>query len=619
MRRIAVATAAVVALAVVVAFILYAKRGDHPPALGLTDYAAASPTKAVPAADASPPDDGNWTMPGKDYASTRFSGLNQITPANVAKLQVAMTFSTGTTEGFEAPPLVVDNIMYVVAPWPNDVTALDLSKPGSPVKWVYHPNPSAAAKGVACCGPVNRGAFYADGKLFLNLLDGHTVAVDASSGKELWRTKVADIQKGETITMAPLVAAGKVLVGNSGGEMGVRGRLTALDAATGKIAWIGYTTGPDKDVLIGPNYDPPYDQDRGRDLGVSSWPPGYWKIGGGSVWGWISYDPKLKLIYYGTSNPGPWNSAQRPGDNKFTAGVFARDIDTGQVRWFYQSTPHDLYDHDDINEIVLADVPAGNGHRIPAMLRPSRNGFFYVQDRRNGRILSVAPYGYINVYKGVDMKTGRLIPAPGMEPQEGRVLRNICPASPGAKDWNPSAFSPITGLVYIPHINLCMDMGIQNANYIPGTPFVGADVKMYAGPGGNRGVFTAWDPVAQRKVFEIKEDLPLWSPALATAGGLVFYGTMDGWLKAIDANTGKLLWQFKTASGIIGQPISYRGPDGRQYIAVPSGVGGWAGAIVSADLDPKDPTAALGFANAVKDLKTKSSKGGMVYVFALPR
>jgi PQQ-dependent dehydrogenase (methanol/ethanol family) len=574
---------------------------------------------AVPAAAASPADDGNWTMPGKDYASTRFSALNQITPANVGKLQVAFTFSTGTTEGFEAPPLVVNNTMYVVTPWPNNVFALDLTKPGAPAKWTYEPNPAAAAKGVACCGPVNRGAFYSEGKLFLNLLDGHTVAVDAATGQELWRTKVADIQKGETITMAPLVAEGKVLVGNSGGEMGARGRLTALDATSGKVAWIGYTTGPDKDVLIGPNYRPPYAMDSGKDLGVRSWPGELWKIGGGTVWGWLSYDPQLKLVYYGTSNPGPWNQEQRPGDNKFTSGVFARDVATGQARWFYQSTPHDVYDHDDINEIVLVDMPASNGGRIPAMIRPDRNGFFYVQDRRSGRLLSVAPYSYVNVYKGVDPKSGRIIPVPEKVPQPGRLVRNICPAAPGAKDWNPSAFSPITGLLYIPHINLCMDMGVQDANYIPGTPFVGADVKMYAGPGGNRGVFTAWDPVARRKVFEIKEDLPLWSGALATGGGLVFYGTMDGWFKAIDARTGKLLWQFKTGSGIIGQPISYRGPDGRQYIAVPSGIGGWAGAIVSADLDPRDPTGALGFTNAVKDLKAKSTAGGMVYVFALPQ
>jgi PQQ-dependent dehydrogenase (methanol/ethanol family) len=614
MRRILVGLIAII-LAIAAAFVLTRKSPDQP----IPQQHATSADKAIPASAASPPDDGNWTMPAKDYASTRFSGLNQITPANVAGLQVAMTFSTGTTEGFEAPPLVVNNTMYIVAPWPNTVFALDLTKPGAPAKWTYHPGPAAAAKGVACCGPVNRGIFYWQGKLFMNLLDGNTVAIDSNSGKEVWRTKIADIQRGETITMAPLVAEGKVLVGNSGGEMGVRGWLTALDAGSGKIVWRAYSTGPDKDVLIGPNYRPPYAAEQGKDLGVSSWPPGFWKIGGGTVWGWISYDPQLKTIYYGTGNPGPWNPPQRPGDNKFTAGVFARDISTGQARWFTQSAPHDLFDHDEINEIILVDYPAPNGKRIPAIIRPSRTGYFFVQDRVTGKILAADPYGYINAYKGVDLRTGRITPTPDKEPIEGRVVRNICPAAPGAKDWNPAAFSPVTGLVYIPHINLCMDMGVHNANYIAGTPFVGADLKMYPGPGGNRGLFTAWDPVARRKVFEIKEDLPLWSAALATAGGVVFYGTMDGWFKAIDASTGKLLWQFKTASGIIGQPISYRGPDGRQYIAVPSGVGGWAGSIVSADLDPKDPTAAGGFVNATKDLKSRTTPGGMMYVFALPK
>jgi PQQ-dependent dehydrogenase (methanol/ethanol family) len=616
MKRLSTVLIAALALVLIIAAVVWT-RSDRA-TIQANQSAYANANKAIPATAASPPDDGNWTMPAKDYAATRFSGLTQITPANVAKLKVDFTFSTGTTDGFEAPPLVVGSTMYIVAPWPNNVFALDLAKPGAPPKWIYKPNPAAAAKGVACCGPVNRGASYWNGKIFLNLLDGNTVAVDADTGKEAWRTKLGDIQKGETITMAPLVADGKVLVGNSGGEMGVRGWLAALDANSGKLLWKAYSTGPDKDVLIGPDFHAPYQQDQGRDLGVTSWPPDYWKIGGGTVWGWISYDPALKIIYYGTSNPGPWNQDQRPGDNKWTAGVFARDVSTGQARWFYQSTPHDLYDHDDINEIVLVDYPVGGG-RVPALIRPSRNGIFYVQDRRNGRLLSAKPYSNLNVYKGVDPRTGRLIPVGGLEPVPGRAVLNICPAAPGAKDWNPSAFSPVTGLIYIPHLNLCMDMGVSNANYIPGTPFVGADVKMYPGPGGNRGVFTAWDPVAGRKVFEIKEDLPLWSPALATAGGVVFYGTLDGWFKAIDARTGKLLWQFKTGSGIIGQPISYRGPDNRQYIAVPSGIGGWAGAIVSGNLDPRDPSAALGFTNAVKDLPKRVTPGGEVYVFALPK
>jgi PQQ-dependent dehydrogenase (methanol/ethanol family) len=573
---------------------------------------------AVAPTAASPVDDGNWVMPGKDYASTRFSALSQVTPANVSKLALAFTFSTATSKGFEAPPLVVNGTMYVVTPFPNILYALDLTKPGAPAKWVFKPKPLAASQGVACCDVVNRGAVYDAGKIFFNTLDGQTIAVDANNGQQVWRTQLGDIQKGETITMAPLVAAGKVLVGNSGGEMGVRGWIAALDEGSGELAWRAFNAGPDKDVLIGARFKPFYASDRGKDLGVKTWPPDAWKIGGATVWGWISYDPETRLIYYGTSNPGPWNPDQRPGDNKWSTGVFARDVNTGEAVWFYQTTPHDLFDHDDINEIILADIPWGNGHR-PALLRPARDGFFYVFDRRTGQVLSATPYGYVNAYGGVDLKTGRIIPVPDKEPKPGRVTRNICPAAPGAKDWNPAAFSPVTGLVYIPHINLCMDEGVMEANYISGTPYVGADAKMYAGPGGNRGVFTAWDPVNRRKVFEIKEDLPLWSPALVTAGNVAFYGTMDGWFKAIDARNGKSLWQFKAGSGIIGQPISYKGPDGRQYIAVIAGVGGWAGAIVSGKMDPRDPTGALGFANAVKDLPQKTTAGGMLYVFTLPR
>jgi PQQ-dependent dehydrogenase (methanol/ethanol family) len=573
---------------------------------------------ALPPGAAAPADDGNWTMPGKNFAQTRFSALNQITPANIGKLSLAFTFSTGTTKGFEAPPLVVNGTMYIITPYPNYLYALDLTKPGAPTKWVFKPKPAAASQGVACCDVVNRGAVYDNGKIFFNTLDGQTFAVDANSGQMAWRTQLGDIQRGETITMAPLVANGKVLVGDSGGEMGVRGWMAALDEGSGKIAWKAYHTGPDKDVLIGSRFHPFYAMDRGKDLGVSTWPPDAWKIGGASAWGWVSYDPETKLIFYGTSNPGPWNPNQRPGDNKWSTGIFARDVDTGQAVWYYQSSPHDLFDHDDVNEIILADIPWGNRRR-PVLLHPGRNGYFYVLDRRTGQVLNATPYGYINSSMGVDLKTGRLIPGADKAPKPGRVTRDICPASPGAKDWNPAAFSPVTGLVYIPHINLCQDEGHSEANYISGTPYVGADVKMYAGPGGNRGVFTAWDPVRHRKVWEIKEDLPLWSPALATAGGLVFYGTMDGWFKAVDARTGKLVWQFKAGSGIIGQPISYRGPDGRQYIAFVAGVGGWAGAVVSAKMDTRDPTGALGFANAVKDLPMKSTAGGMLYVFTLAR
>src|SRR5690349_854045 len=298
---------------------------------------------ALPPAAASPADDGNWVMPGKDYASTRFSALNEITPANIKNLSLAFTFSTGTNKGFEAPPLVVNGTMYVITPFPNNLFALDLTKPGAPTKWVFKPKPAAASQGVACCDVVNRGAVYDSGKIFFNTLDGQTFAVDANSGQMVWRTRLGNIQQGETITMAPLVAGGKVLVGNSGGEMGVRGWIAALDEGSGKLAWKAYNTGPDKDVLIGADFHPYYAMDRGKDLGVKSWPPDAWKIGGGTVWGWISYDPELNLIYYGTANPGPWNDEVRPGDNKWTAGIFARDPDSGEAVWFYQYNPHDLY------------------------------------------------------------------------------------------------------------------------------------------------------------------------------------------------------------------------------------------------------------------------------------
>ncbi|HYK20189.1 MAG TPA: methanol/ethanol family PQQ-dependent dehydrogenase [Pyrinomonadaceae bacterium] len=563
------------------------------------------------------PEDGQWPMPAKNYASTRFSGLEDINTSNVGALKLAWSFSTGVVRGHEAAPIVANNTMYVVTPYPNIVYALDLTKLGGPVKWKYESNPASSSQGVACCDVVNRGGVYSDGRFFFNTLDGNTIALDANTGQLAWKTKVADINLGESITMAPLVVKGKVLVGNSGGEFGVRGWVTALNASDGVIAWRAYSTGPDADVLIGANFHPYYQKDQGKDLGVTSWPTDAWKIGGGTMWGWISYDPDLNLIYHGTANPGPWNPDQRPGDNKWTCGIFARNPDTGEARWFYQFSPHDLHDYDGINEQILMDLPF-NGQMRKVLVRPERNGYVYVMDRTNGQVLSANPYAYITSSKGVDLNTGQIIYNEEKKTEVGKVVREICPAAPGAKDWQPSAFSPKTGLVYIPHQNLCMDMEGLEANYIAGTPYVGANVRMYAGPGGNRGEFLAWDPVKNQKVWAIPENFPVWSGALATAGNVVFYGTMDGWFKAVDAASGTPLWQFKVGSGIIGQPISYRGPDGKQYVAILAGVGGWSGAIVAGGLDPRDQTAALGFVGAMGDLPDYTTKGGTLYVFALP-
>jgi PQQ-dependent dehydrogenase (methanol/ethanol family) len=441
--------------------------------------------------------------------------------------------------------------------------------------------------------------------------------VDAKTGAELWRARLGDIKLGETITMAPLVVKDKVLVGNSGGEFGVRGWLIALDAATGKTAWKAWSTGPDKDVLIGPEFKPFYAQDRGADLGVSTWPPNAWKIGGGNAWGWISYDPQLDLVIYGTGNPGPWNPEQRPGDNKWTSGVFARRPDSGQAVWFYQWSPHDLHDYDGVNEHVLIDAVVG-GQPRKLLVHPDRNGYVYLMDRSTGQVLSANAFVPVTTSTGVDLQTGALRYNPAKAPRGGETIRNICPASPGGKDWQPSAWSPRTKLLYLPLQNLCQDAETSQVSYIAGTPYVGAELEIRAGPGGHRGGFAAWDPIAHRKVWNIDEDFPVWSGVLATGGDVVFYGTMEGWFKAVDAKSGKPLWQFRCGSGVIGQPVSYRGTDGKQYVAVLAGVGGWAGAIVSGDLDARDPTAAGGFANAMRDLPQHTTKGGMLYVFALP-
>jgi len=575
--------------------------------------AAGSPRATAPL----PAEDGQWTMPAKDYSGLRYSQLTEITADNVKNLKPAWTFSTAVLRGHEEGPLVVNNTMYIVTPFPNLLYALDLTKPGAPVKWSYDPAPRSEAQGVACCDVVNRGPTYADGKIVFNTLDNHVVAVDANSGKEVWKTKVGDINTGETMTMAPLVVKNIVLVGNSGGEMGVRGWLKGLDLGSGAVKWTAYSTGPDSSVLIGPRFKPFYPKDKGKDLGVSTWVGDQWTIGGGTVWGWITYDPQTNLIYYGAANPGPWNPDQRPGDNKWTSTIFARDPATGDAVWAYQMSPHDLHDYDGVNESVLVDVP-WKGQTRHVLLHPDRNGYLYMIDRTNGEVLSAQPFGFINSTAGVDLATGQLKYVDSKHPTLGDVVRDICPAAPGAKDWQPSSFSPRTGLLYIPHQNLCMDVQSVEANYIAGTPYVGMNVKMKAGPGGNRGVVTAWDPVNARPAWEIKEDLPVWSGSLVTAGDVVFYGTMDGWFKAVDARNGKPLWQYKTGSGIIGQPVTYRGPDGKQYVAVMSGVGGWSGAIVAGNLDPNDSTAALGFAAAMRDLPSKSTKGGTLYVFALP-
>ncbi|WP_363351586.1 PQQ-dependent dehydrogenase, methanol/ethanol family [Methylocystis echinoides] len=569
--------------------------------------------------DAIAADPAQWPMPSKNHASTRYSELDEINAGNVGQLQLAWSFSLNADRGQEAAPLVIDNMIYVIAPYsgpsPNQVFALDATT--GVLKWSYAPKPEPAAAGVACCDVVTRGLAYDNGRIFLNTLDNHTVALDAATGAEVWRVKLGDINRGETMTMAPFVAKGKVLVGNSGGEMGVRGWLTALDENTGKIAWRAYTTGPDADVLIGDDFRPFYDWVKGKDRGVTTWPAEKWKIGGGTVWGWISYDPQLNLIFYGTANPGPWNAEQRPGDNLWTATIFARDIDTGAAKWADPIDPHDLFDYDEVNENLLLDLPV-KGVERKVLLHVGRNGYMYVIDRATGEIYSADAYDAVNASFGVDLATGRPIENKEKHPAVGRTVKDICPAAPGAKDWQPTAWSPRTKLVYVPHQHLCMDFTAGEVGYLAGTPYVGAKVHMHAGEGGYRGEFLAWDPAARKRVFAIRENFPVWSGALVTAGDVAFYGTMDRLFKAVDARDGKPLWQMRVGSGIIGQPVTYRGADGAQYVAILSGVGGWSGALAAAEIDPAVPYGALGFVGAMQDLPTVTRGGGELLVFRLP-
>jgi alcohol dehydrogenase (cytochrome c) len=557
-----------------------------------------------------------WTFPGGDYATSRYSSLDQITAANVAQLRVSSTMSTGVLQGHEGTPLVVNNTMYVVTPYPNMLYAIDLTKPGGAVKWTYAPRPDERAVGIACCDIVNRGAAYANGRIYYNTLDAHTVAVDANSGKEVWKVKVGNIDIGETMTMAPLVIKNKVIVGNSGAELGVRGWVVALDAGNGKEVWRAYSTGPDRDVLIGPNFKPFYPDHRGADLGTKTWSGEQWKLGGGTVWGWLSYDPELNLFYYGTANPGVWNPDMRPGDNKWSLTLFARNPDNGEARWAYQMTPHDAWDYDGVNENILADIQV-DGRERKVLVHPDRNGFVYTLDRETGEVITAGKFVFTNWADSINRKTGRPAENPAFRTKQGVVTRGICPSSTGGKDEPPSAFSPATGWFYIPDTNDCMDYEGLEANYIAGTPYVGASVKMYAGPGGHRGGLNAWDAATGKAAWHIDENFPVWSGVLATAGGVVFYGTMDGWFKAVDARDGHELWKFKVGSGIVGNPMTYRGPDGKQYIAVYSGIGGWMGAVAFPDVSTDDPYTGLGVAGAIPDIKKATTMGGMLYVFAL--
>ena len=560
----------------------------------------------------------DWVMQNGNYANTRYSELDQINADNVKDLRVAWTFSTGVLRGHEGGPLVIGDVMYVHTPFPNTVFALDLNNDGR-IIWKYEPRQDASVIPVMCCDTVNRGVAYGDGKIFLYQADATLVALDAKTGKKVWSVSNGDPKQGATGTSAPLVVKDKVYVGISGGEFGVRGHLTAYNIKDGSQVWRGYSMGPDSDTLMDPAKTTHLGQPVGKDSGTATWEGDQWKIGGGTTWGWYSYDPDLNLVYYGSGNPSTWNPVQRPGDNRWSMTIWARDADTGMAKWVYQMTPHDEWDYDGINEMILVDKEI-NGKMHKALVHFDRNGFGYTLDRENGALLVAEKYDpAVNWATHVDMETGR----PQVVPQysthhngEDVNSTGICPAALGSKDQQPSSYSPKTGLFYVPTNHVCMDYEPFRVSYTAGQPYVGATLSMYPAPGGDHlGNFIAWDADKGKIVWSNPEQFSVWSGALATAGDVVFYGTLEGYLKAVDAKSGKELYKFKTPSGIIGNVNTYM-HNGKQYVAGLSGVGGWAGIGMAAGLT--DPTAGLGAVGAYASLSNYTQLGGQLTVFELP-
>jgi len=565
-----------------------------------------------------------WVLQTGDYTNQRYSKLDQINAGNVKDLKVAWTFSTGVLRGHEGSPLVIGDTMYLHTPFPNNVFALDLNEPGR-ILWKYEPKQDPSVIPVMCCDTVNRGLAYADGKIFLHQADTTVVALDGKTGKEIWKVKNGDPKRGETNTATVMPVNDKVIVGISGGEFGVLGHVTAYDMNTGKQVWRGHSSGPDDHMLMDPEKTMSLGKPVGKDSSLKTWQGDQWKIGGGTTWGWYSYDPDTNLVFYGSGNPSTWNPAQRPGDNKWSMTIWARDADTGMAKWVYQMTPFDEWDYDGINEMLLADIDV-KGKKRKVLVHFDRNGLGYTLDRVTGELLVAEKFDpTVNWTTGVEFDRSK--------PNFGRPYvvekfstakngpdvntKGICPAALGTKDQQPASFSPRTGLFYVPTNHVCMDYEPFRVSYTAGQPYVGATLSMFPAPNshGGMGNFIAWDAGKGEIVWSKPEPFSVWSGALATAGGVVFYGTLEGYLKAVDEKTGEELYKFRTPSGIIGNVMTYA-HKGKQYVSILSGVGGWAGIGLAAGLT--NPTDGLGAVGGYAGLKNYTALGGTLTVFSLP-
>ena len=607
-------------------------------AMPMVASAAADQEKAMKEAN-------NWAAPRGQYDNSGYSALAQVNKGNVKNLKAAWTFATGVNRGHEGSPVVVGNMMYVHTAFPNNIYALDLND-NQKIVWSYFPKQDPSVQAVLCCDNVSRGLGYGDGKVFLQQNDGMLVALDAKTGKKVWDVKNVDPKVGATNTNAAQVIKDKVLTGCSGAEFGVRCFIAAYNLKDGSLAWKAYSTGPDSEMLIGADFNkanPQYsalsvyeDVNGGnkqggsfkkiandalkvgeKDLGVKTWlkPQAVkdgWQHGGGSVWGWWPYDAKSNLVYYGTGNPSVWNPDVRPGDNKWSMTVFARDLDTGVAKWGMQMTPHDEWDYDGINEVILFD----KGGKTYAN-HMDRNGFVYTWEAATGTlVVANKVHSFVNWATDVDLKTGVPNKLASASTHQDYNAKGVCPAALGTKDQQPAAYSPKTGLMYIPLNHVCMTYEPVESKYVAGQPWVGATLTMFAGPDGVMGGFTAWDPIKGKSVWYNKEKFSAWGGVLTTASDLVFYGTLDRWFKAVDAQSGKELWKFQVGSGVIGNAFTY-GNKGKQYVGVLSGIGGWAG--VAMNLGMTNPTDALGAAGGYAELTKYNAApgGGALNVFSL--
>jgi len=561
-------------------------------------------------------DANQWVIPLGDYSGTRHSSLNQITAQNAWKLKVAWTMSTGALRGHEGQPLVVGKMMYFESAYPNYVYAIDLDSYWHMV-WKFTPQQDKLAPSVACCDLVNRGLAYANGKILMATLDAKVYALDAKTGKVLWTAQNGDPKLGQTVTGAPLIIRDKVLVGISGGEFGVRGYVSAFNLDNGNLVWRAYSVGPDSDILFDPQktIDGATQRSVGANSSLKTWENEEWKLGGGTTWGWYTYDPQLNLFYYGSGNPGTWNPTQRPGDNKWSMTIFARNPDTGLAAWAYQMTPHDGWDYDGINESVLTQSQI-SGNTIPTLTHFDRNGFAYVIDRRSGKLLAANKFDpTVNWAERVDLETGRPVVVAAKMTKADTNTKNVCPAAQGAKNMQPVSYDAKTRLFYAGTNHICMDYQPFTVKYKSGFPYVGATVSMFPADNGDvRGRLIAFDAVTGQTKWAINEAFQVYSGTLTTDGGVVFYGTLDGWFKVVDQATGKVLYQFHTPSGIISNPMTYM-HNGKQYIALLTGVGGWAAIGLAEGLT--QGTEGLGAVGLTRSLGDYTNLGGTLMVFSL--